>query len=104
MNGERYHAWDSVLASIRFYRTHRERLSVWYPAASVGDLGAATGALLLVVAATGIARGYAPGPLVMCEASSDEGLRAACAVVPPARAERPPFHRIDQERLARVYA
>ena len=68
-------------AAVRQSRAHEKPLPVWYPAASVGDLGAAAGPLLLVVAATGIARGYAPGPVVMCEASSDDGLRAACVVM-----------------------
>jgi 3-oxoacyl-[acyl-carrier-protein] synthase-1 len=78
MNGERYRAWESLLAEARFYRTPRCCLVSWYPAASVGDIGAATSALGVVTAAVGIAKGYAPGPYVMCESSSDEGLRAAC--------------------------
>jgi 3-oxoacyl-[acyl-carrier-protein] synthase-1 len=80
MNGERYYAWDSMLAFTQFYRTRREHLPVWYPAASVGDLGAAAGALNVIVAANAIARGFAPGPYVICESSSDEGLRAACVI------------------------
>ena len=91
MNGERYHAWDSNLAAMRFYRTRREHFPVWYPAASTGDLGAAAGALDVVVAANAIARGFAPGPIAMCEGSSDDGLRAACVVVAAPGRPRPPF-------------
>ncbi|MHC4403673.1 MAG: hypothetical protein ACYTG0_28790 [Planctomycetota bacterium] len=80
MNGERYRGWESTFAFTRFYRTRREELTVWHPASSVGDIGAAAGSLLVIVAAVGIARGYAPGLLAMCEASSEEGLRAACLV------------------------
>ena len=82
MNGERYRAWEGLIGHARFYRTRRERLDVWYPAASVGDIGAAAGALLVAVATMGIARRYAPGRIAMCEGSSDEGLRAACLVGP----------------------
>jgi 3-oxoacyl-(acyl-carrier-protein) synthase len=91
MNGERYRAWESMLSTTRFYRTHRERLITWYPAASVGDTGAAAGALGLVMAATGMSRGYAPGRLAMLEAASDGGLRAACVMSPAPGSLTPPF-------------
>lgn len=78
MNGERYYAWESLLAECRFYRTRRERLPCWYTGASVGDLGAAAGPLSIIVCAIGIRKGYAPGQLVMCEGASDNGLRGAC--------------------------
>jgi 3-oxoacyl-[acyl-carrier-protein] synthase I len=80
LNGERYRAWESLLAATRFYRTRRERLPCWYLAAAVGDLGAAAGALALIVAAAAVSRDYAAGSIAMCEASSDEGLRAACLI------------------------
>ena len=90
MNGERYHAWDSMLASARYYRTRREALPVWYPAASVGDIGADAGPLAIVVAATSLSHGYSPGPVAMCETSSDAGLRGTCLVIRAADAESPP--------------
>lgn len=91
MNGERYRAWETLLASTRFYRTRRERMAVWHAAAFAGDTGAASAALGLIVAATGVARGYAPGPVAACESSSDLGLRAACIVTPAPGAAAPPF-------------
>jgi 3-oxoacyl-[acyl-carrier-protein] synthase-1 len=90
LNGERYRAWEALLASTRFYRTRREHMPVWQAAACVGDTGAAAGALMLVTAAVGFSRGYAPAPLAMCEASSDSGLRAAC-VLAAAGPALPPF-------------
>jgi hypothetical protein len=95
MNGERYRAWESMLSTTRFYRTHRERLITWYPAASVGDTGAAAGALGLVIAAMGLSRGYAPGRLAMLEAASDGGLRAACVMSSIPGSPIPPF-RLDE--------
>lgn len=90
-NGERYAAWEAAIAVPRFYRTRREKLPVWYPAASVGDTGAASGTLTIVLAVLAIAGGYAPGCRAMCEASSEPGLRAVC-VVGPAPGSRPmPF-------------
>jgi 3-oxoacyl-[acyl-carrier-protein] synthase I len=91
MNGERYRAWESMLSTTRFYRTHRDQLPTWYAAASVGDTGAAAGALGIVLTCVGMARGYAPGPLAMLEAASDEGLRSACVVSSAPDAPTPPF-------------
>ena len=80
MNGERYRAWESMISTTRFYRTRREHLETWYFASSVGDMGAASGLLGVVVASTGIQKGYAAGNIAMCEAVSDEGLRGGCLV------------------------
>ena len=92
MNGERYRAWESLISTSRFYSTYRQHLCTWYPSTSVGDIGAAAGILMIIVAATGIFRGYSPGPIAMCEASSEEGLRAACLIAPAPNAPNPPFH------------
>jgi len=81
-NGETYHHLESSFALSRFYRTHREECPNWLPAASVGEIGAAVGPLLVMMAAIAMEKGYAPGALAMCEASSDEGLRAGCLVGP----------------------
>ena len=97
MNGERYYAWDSMIAFTQFYRTRRESLPVWYPASSTGDTGAAAGAMNMLVAANAVRRGFAPGALVMCESSSDEGLRAACLLAPTSGARQSPFLTADGE-------
>lgn len=84
MNGEYYRGVESMFVLSRFYQTHREKLDVWLPAACVGEIGAAVGTLLIIMAATGIRKGYAPGSVVMCETSSDSGLRGGCVVRPEA--------------------
>jgi 3-oxoacyl-(acyl-carrier-protein) synthase len=81
-NGEAYHSIEATLALSRFYRTHRDECPLWVPAASVGEIGAAVGPLLVMMAAIAMEKGYAPGTLAICEASSDEGLRAGCLVGP----------------------
>jgi uncharacterized protein (TIGR02270 family) len=80
LNGEEYRGLESMIVLGRFYRTQRESMPIWLPAASVGEIGAASGALLVIVASVGIRRGYAPGGVAMCEASSDTGLRGCCVV------------------------
>jgi 3-oxoacyl-[acyl-carrier-protein] synthase-1 len=91
VNGERYAVWESMFSTTRFYRTRRDRLTTWYTASSLGELGAASGAIALVLVALAIAGGYAPGPYAICESASDNGLRAAFLVGPSAGAATPPF-------------
>jgi 3-oxoacyl-[acyl-carrier-protein] synthase-1 len=80
LNGEYYRGIEYMLGTARFYRTRREDSVVWFPASSVGETGAAIGALLIIVGITGIARGYAPGIIAMCEASSDTGIVSGCMI------------------------
>ena len=79
-NGERYASWEALLARARYYRTRRERLIVHYPALSVGEIGAASGPLALLMSAHGFARGYRPGSVAMIELASEGEGRAACVV------------------------
>jgi 3-oxoacyl-[acyl-carrier-protein] synthase-1 len=79
-NGEIYNSMESTLALSRFYRTHREECPTWLPAASVGEIGAAVGPLMVIMAAIAMEKSYAPGLVAMCESSSDAGLRAGCLV------------------------
>ncbi|TPI41534.1 hypothetical protein FJW05_24285 [Mesorhizobium sp. B2-9-1] len=79
-NGERYDGWEQMIAQPRFYRTRREMLPTAYPAMTVGDVGSASGALALMVAADSLDKGYAPGPVAMVEVASEGGFRAAALV------------------------
>jgi 3-oxoacyl-[acyl-carrier-protein] synthase I len=92
VNGEHYTVWESVFYPPRVYRTRRESFPVWYTASSFGDVGAASGALSVAIAAVSIAGGYAPGRYAMCESSSESGLRGACLVGPADGMLSPPFH------------
>jgi 3-oxoacyl-[acyl-carrier-protein] synthase-1 len=88
-NGERYAAWESMLARGRFYRSQRDRLPTTYPAMSVGETGAAGGTLALIAAAHGFVRGYAPGTTAMIELASEDGARTACVVRATSQVTRP---------------
>ncbi|AZO16731.1 MULTISPECIES: hypothetical protein [unclassified Mesorhizobium] len=79
-NGERYSGWEMMIAHSRFYRTRREILPIAYPAMTIGDVGAAGGALALMLAADSFVKDYAPGPTAVCEIASENGLRAAAMV------------------------
>jgi 3-oxoacyl-[acyl-carrier-protein] synthase I len=80
LNGERYGAMDSMLALSRFYRTYRKGLPIWHPAECFGEVGAAAGALLIQIGACAQFKGYAPEGSMVCETSSENGLRAACVL------------------------
>ncbi|MER9404137.1 hypothetical protein NKI36_08745 [Mesorhizobium caraganae] len=79
-NGERYDGWEQMFAQPRFYRTRREILPTAFPAMTVGDVGSASGALALMVAADSLTKGYAPGPVAMVEIASEGGFRAAAII------------------------
>jgi len=79
INGERYRTEEWGFALLRV----QERLrSTTYktPVGDYGDVGAATGALLLILAVQAWQRGYSGGDLSMVWSSSDRGLRSAAVV------------------------
>lgn len=79
-NGERYAHLERMLAAARFYKTRRARLPVVYPAMTVGEIGAASAGLLLVIARDAFFKDYAPGRFAMLEVASDDGLRCAAVL------------------------
>jgi 3-oxoacyl-[acyl-carrier-protein] synthase-1 len=80
LNGESYRAfeWGVALARLGERLGGIERLGL--PARSVGDVGAATGALLAIMAVEGFRRGYAPAGDALCWTGSEGPLRAAARV------------------------
>ena len=77
INGERYRAEEWGLAILRTATWFRDPAGYIAPASQWGDLGAATGTALAMLAAAAWKRGYARGPLAMLIAGSEAGLRAA---------------------------
>ena len=104
VNGERYRTWEASVFVTRAYRSLRDGLPCVHLPAATGDLGAATQALQVIFAATAMMRGYAPAPLAVCEAASEDGLRGACLVAPAPGELRPPFRsaRRGADRAARA--
>lgn len=88
LNGENYRGMETMFAGTRFYRTRREGFQIWHPADCVGDVGAASGALLAIVALAGFSKGYAPERLAVGETSSEGGLRGAFLLAAEERADR----------------
>lgn len=80
LNGERARAHEWMLASSRAFETCAEPLRHWHPAGSVGDSGAAAGAVGLAWGVTALARGYARNPEILVWGASDEGAREAAVL------------------------
>lgn len=77
LNGERYRALEWGLTLTRVLGAVRRSPAVWHPASSIGDAGAAAGAINLVLGAVALAKSYARPGQVLVWGSSDEGLRGS---------------------------
>jgi len=85
LNGEthRAHEWGSTLVRLRAGRPAFDAPVVWTPAASFGDLGAATVPVAVCTALRAAARGAAPALRAIVRAASDGPDRAAVALTLP---------------------
>jgi 3-oxoacyl-[acyl-carrier-protein] synthase-1 len=77
LNGERHRSEEWGFAALRLQHAIRDPTGCRKPVSEWGDVGAASGALFMLLAIQAFRRGYARGPRALCWASSDGGLRAA---------------------------
>jgi 3-oxoacyl-[acyl-carrier-protein] synthase I len=78
LSGEQYYFKEASLALSRTLRKGRENPELWHPAESVGEVGAASGAICLAVANAALLKQYMPpGGTVLLHFSNDAGERAA---------------------------
>ena len=82
LNGQSYRAAEWAVASTRL-ASHLTVAKLLHPADCLGDVGAATGGILIAQALAGFARGYARvDEAILWASSSEHGLRAAARVTP----------------------
>jgi len=88
INGERYRSEEWGLFATR---AHAALRSLQYQTfcGSIGDVGAAFGAIASIAAAQSFARGYARGPRALVMAGSDSGTRGAMFLHDPRLEGRP---------------
>jgi 3-oxoacyl-[acyl-carrier-protein] synthase-1 len=79
MNGESHWAKEWGVALLRTRAAFREDHRIHHPADCIGDTGAASGPVMIGLAALGIRGGYRRSP-VLAYGSSDRGSRAAVVV------------------------
>jgi 3-oxoacyl-[acyl-carrier-protein] synthase-1 len=80
LTGEKYFFLEANYALGRLLRRRKVEFPLWHPMDSIGDSGAAAGFCLLAVAMAAIAKGYAPGTVLLCQMSAESGRRAAVIV------------------------
>jgi 3-oxoacyl-[acyl-carrier-protein] synthase-1 len=83
INGDRYRSEEWGFVALRLGTSFRDASVYHTPVRSCGDVGAATGALNLVMSAQAWRRRYARGPRALVWGSSDAGLRAAALLEEP---------------------
>lgn len=79
MNGESFFAKEHGVAMIRNSDAFDENIKIEHPADCYGDLGAATGAVMLGIAASNIQSGKIMSPCLVC-CSSDREHRSAVVI------------------------
>ncbi len=83
LSGEQYYFKEATLALSRTLRQRRDNLELWHPAESVGDVGAASGAICLAVAKSAFDKRYTPpGSAALLHFSDDGGSRAVIVAGP----------------------
>lgn len=80
MTGERLEFMEASTALARIQRVHKEDFDLFVPAEYLGDVGAALPACMMVTAAIGFTKGYAPGRIAVLYSSSRMQERAACII------------------------
>jgi 3-oxoacyl-[acyl-carrier-protein] synthase-1 len=83
LNGESYRAFEWGLVQVRLRAQLAGLLRVHHPADCIGDVGAASGALLVACAAQAFARKCAGDDVAAVWTASDAGGRSAMLVFPP---------------------
>jgi 3-oxoacyl-[acyl-carrier-protein] synthase-1 len=84
INGERHRSEEWGFALLRSQQLMRN-ITYTTPVGEWGDVGAATGALLIILALQAWQRGYSRGKLSLIWSSSDHGLRSAAVLERPSR-------------------
>jgi len=80
MNGESYRSMEWSYAWMRTGQHFRNPVELWHPADCYGDVGSASGALLLGITANALAKGYGRGSTALVFTSSEGPLRSAAVL------------------------
>ena len=77
LNGESYKAGEWGLCQVALPAFFHSLKHVWHPADAIGDVGAASGPVLVSLVARAFARGYAPANQCLIFGGADGGARGA---------------------------
>ena len=77
LNGEQYRFKEATLAVTRLLRDRKVMFSIWHPADSIGEIGAAALPVMLAVLLYGASKRYLPGQTFLGHLGNDDDKRAA---------------------------
>ena len=80
LSGEHYYFKEAALAVGRILHSLKDEFDLWHPAESVGETGAAAGAVMIALADAACRQGFAPGDRILIHMSADAGERAAAVL------------------------
>ena len=75
--GGQYNFKEAALALTRLLRKRKEKFDIWHPADCIGEVGAATVLVILIVAWLACRKGYVDGPKIIGHVGNDDGQRGA---------------------------
>lgn len=75
--GGQYNFKEAALALTRLLRKRKEKFDIWHPADCIGEVGAATVPIIIIVAWFACRKGYAEGPKILGHVGNDQGKRGA---------------------------
>jgi 3-oxoacyl-[acyl-carrier-protein] synthase-1 len=73
LNGEEWRAYELACAQVRLSKQLDGEATITFPAGSLGEVGSASGAVAICIAARSLERGYARQETVLVASSSDYG-------------------------------
>ncbi len=77
VSGEDYFFKEAALAQIKTLKQKVSEQPLWHPADNVGEVGAAIGGVIVIMAYYAFIKQYAPGNSALCQISNDNSLRGA---------------------------
>lgn len=77
ISGEQYYFKEASLAFSRIDRTKREEFDIWHPADCAGDVGAASGLVMISVLKDACEKAYAKGDHILLHLGNDSGDRSS---------------------------
>jgi 3-oxoacyl-[acyl-carrier-protein] synthase-1 len=77
ISGEQYYFKEASLAFSRIDRTRREEFDIWHPAECTGEVGVASGLIMLAVLKAACEKDYSKGDHILAHLGNDDGKRAS---------------------------
>ncbi len=77
ISGEQYHFKEASLAFSRIDRSKRGEFETWHPAEYIGEVGSATGLVMLAILTKACEKGYSKGHNTLAHMGNDDGKRSA---------------------------